>query len=218
MGIRAAPGDGAVQGRIAKGTESFALCSSSTRTEGPLARIYTRTGDDGTTGLAGGERLPKDALRIAAYGTVDELNSVLGVALAHGLDPAVAAVLAPVQEELFELGASLAVLEADRERLGVARLAPERVTALEATMDRLSEDLPPLATFILPGGTPGAAHLHLARTVCRRAERLVVSLARDSETDPVAVPYLNRLADLLFVAARYENHARAVDDVPWTGR
>ena len=181
-------------------------------------RIYTRTGDDGTTGLAGGQRLPKDALRIAAYGTVDELNSALGVALATGLDSRLEEALGPVRSQLFDLGASLAVLDADRERLGLGALAPELVEGLEATIDRLSEKLPPLRTFILPGGTPGAALLHVARTVCRRAERHLVALARESATDPTAIAYLNRLADLLFVAARYENRARGVEDVPWTRR
>lgn len=180
-----------------------------------MVKIYTRTGDDGTTGLIGGQRLPKDSLRIAAYGTVDELGSALGVALTGGLDHALDEALAPVRGQLFELGASLAVLEEDRERRGVAPLDPALVGRLEATMDRLSEALPPLATFILPGGTVGAARLHLARTVCRRAEREVVTLAREAEIDPTAVPFLNRLADLLFVAARYENRARGVDDVPW---
>jgi len=179
-------------------------------------RIYTRTGDDGTTGLAGGQRLPKDALRIAAYGTVDELNSTLGVALAAGLGPVLEEALAPVQSHLFDLGASLAVLDADRERLGLGALPSKLVEGLEAMIDRLSEELPPLRTFILPGGTAGAAYLHVARTVCRRAERHLVALARESGTDPAAVAYLNRLADLLFVAARYENHRRGVEDVPWT--
>ncbi|MEZ5331731.1 MAG: cob(I)yrinic acid a,c-diamide adenosyltransferase [Thermoanaerobaculia bacterium] len=181
-----------------------------------MSRIYTRTGDDGTTGLIGGHRLPKDSLRIDAYGTVDELNSALGVALAGGLDPQIEEALTPVREQLFALGASLAVNEEDREQRGVAFLDPGLVARLEAAMDRLSESLPPLAAFILPGGSVGAAHLHLARTVCRRAERRVVTLARERGTDPTAVPYLNRLADLLFVAARYENHARGVADVPWS--
>jgi cob(I)alamin adenosyltransferase len=192
-----------------------------------LSRIYTRTGDDGSTGLTGGQRLPKDALRIEAYGTIDELNSALGVVLAAGLDEALVQALSRVQSELFDLGAALAAFEADRRRLRIAPFPEETIATLETTIDRLSAELPPLKTFILPGGTPGASHLHVARTVCRRAERRVVALRRQAESDPgagigdtaaVAVRYLNRLADLLFVAARYENWTRGVEDVPWTPR
>src|SRR5262249_35937685 len=144
-----------------------------------ITRVYTRTGDDGTTALGGGQRVPKDALRIAAYGTVDELNSVVGVALASGLDAELEGFLRGVQNELFHLGSDLAILEEDKARMPVPRIESRHVDALEALMDRLTERLGPLDNFILPGGAVGAAHLHVARCVCRRAERILVALARE---------------------------------------
>ena len=183
-----------------------------------ITRVYTRTGDDGTTGLGGGQRVPKDSLRIEAYGTVDELNSVLGVALASGLNEAIAVPLRSIQNELFHLGSDLCILEEDKAKTPVPRIEERHVVSLEKLMDRLSEELTPLENFILPGGTPGAAHLHVARTVCRRAERLVVALARDEPVGAFTVRYLNRLSDALFVMARHENKRRGVADVLWDSR
>jgi cob(I)alamin adenosyltransferase len=183
-----------------------------------ITRVYTRTGDDGSTALGGGQRVAKDSARIEAYGTVDELNSQLGVALAAGLDARIAAPLARVQNELFNLGSDLCILEEDKARLPVPGIEERHVAALEALMDELTAALGPLANFILPGGTPGAAALHVARTVCRRAERLVVGLARREPVGPFALRYLNRLSDALFVMARYENVAKGVENVLWDSR
>jgi cob(I)alamin adenosyltransferase len=183
-----------------------------------ITKVYTRTGDAGTTALGGGQRVPKDSLRIAAYGTVDELNSVLGVALAAGLVDDLAAFLRGVQNELFHLGSDLCILEEDKARLPVPRIEPRHVDALEGLMDRLSEKLRPLDNFILPGGTVGAGHLHVARCVCRRAERELVALARAEPVGEHTVRYLNRLSDALFVMARYENLERGVADVLWNSR
>lgn len=183
-----------------------------------LTRIYTRSGDDGTTGLGGGQRVSKDAARIEAYGTVDELNSALGLALAGGLDPAIAAPLTRIQHELFNLGSDLCLLEEDKARFKVPVIEPRHVAALEELMDQLTGQLGPLENFILPGGTPGAAALHLARTICRRAERRVVTLERSEAIGGQVRIYLNRLSDLLFVMARWENQARGVSDVYWASR
>ncbi len=183
-----------------------------------ITKVYTRTGDDGSTGLGGGQRLPKDAPRIAAYGTVDELNSQLGVALASGLDETLAAMLRRIQNELFHLGSDLSILEEDKARMPVPRIEARHVEALERDIDRLQADLRPLENFILPGGTLGAAQLHVARTVCRRAERLLVGLARAEAVGEHALAYLNRLSDLLFVAARWENWKRGAADVLWDSR
>ncbi|MEX0881056.1 MAG: cob(I)yrinic acid a,c-diamide adenosyltransferase, partial [Thermoanaerobaculia bacterium] len=134
-----------------------------------ITKVYTRTGDEGTTGLGGGQRVPKDSLRIAAYGTVDELNSHIGVAVAAGVTEALAGPLAGVQNALFHLGSDLCILQEDKTRMPVPQIEQRHVDGLEALMDRLSEELPPLENFILPGGCPAAAQLHVARTVCRRA-------------------------------------------------
>ena len=183
-----------------------------------ITKVYTRTGDDGTTALGGGQRLSKDAARIAAYGTVDELNSAIGVTLAGGLDPRLDEALTTIQNELFHLGSDLCILEEDKERLPVPTVGAHHVEALEILMDELAADLPPLENFILPGGSPGAAHLHVARTVCRRAERDVVTLSGEEAVGTHAVRYLNRLSDALFVMARYENARRGVDDILWDSR
>jgi len=183
-----------------------------------ITRVYTRTGDDGQTGLGGGQRVPKDALRIEAYGTVDELSSATGLALAHGLTDRLATALRVVQNELFHLGSDLCVLEADKATMPVPVIQPRHVEALEALMDELSAELPPLENFILPGGSPGAAHLHLARCVCRRAERLTVTLGRAEPIGPEVIRYLNRLSDALFVMARYENLKRGIADITWDSR
>lgn len=180
--------------------------------------MYTRTGDDGTTGLGGGQRVPKDSLRIEAYGTVDELNSCIGVAVALGLDARLTAAFATIQNELFHLGSDLCILEEDKARFKVPQIEEKHVVALEALMDELSESLAPLENFVLPGGAPGAAQLHVARCVCRRAERHAIALSRIEAIGPFVVKYLNRLSDALFVMARYENHARRCPDVLWNSR
>lgn len=183
-----------------------------------ITKVYTRTGDDGTTGLGGGQRLPKDAARIACYGTVDELNSMIGVAIASGADERLAQFLTRVQNDLFHLGSDLCILEEDKEKMPVPEIEERHVTALEGEIDALQEDLAPLTNFILPGGSPAAAHLHVARCVCRRAERDLVSLARDEKIGAFTIRYLNRLSDLLFVMARWENRAKGVEDVTWDSR
>jgi cob(I)alamin adenosyltransferase len=183
-----------------------------------ITKVYTRTGDDGTTGLGGGQRVPKDSARIEAYGTVDELSSAIGVAVALGLQPRLAEVLARIQNELFNLGSDLCILEEDKVAMPVPVVEARNVDALERLMDELSEELAPLENFILPGGSPGAAQLHVARTVCRRAERLAIALARLEPVGPFVVRYLNRLSDALFVMARYENLKRGIPDVLWDSR
>jgi cob(I)alamin adenosyltransferase len=161
-----------------------------------LSRIYTRTGDDGSTGLGDGSRVPKDSPRVEAYGTVDELNSVIGVLLAApGLSPEVTDCLTEVQHELFDLGGELCIP-------GHQMIRAEQVTRLERSLDRFNDALPPLKDFILPGGGPAAAACHVARTVARRAERRAWTLARAESVNPELLKYLNRLSDLLFVLAR----------------
>jgi cob(I)alamin adenosyltransferase len=178
-------------------------------------KIYTKTGDRGDTGLFGGPRVSKDAPRIEAYGTVDELNSVLGVARSSGLDEAIGDLLQRIQNDLFALGAQLATPDPATHQ--TALVGARQIAALEEAIDHFETGLEPLRQFILPGGHPAAAQLHLARTVCRRAERRVVTLVRES-AEPIAtevVIYLNRLSDLLFVLARAVNHSAGRDDVPW---
>jgi cob(I)alamin adenosyltransferase len=180
-----------------------------------ITKVYTRTGDDGTTGLGGGQRVPKDSARIEAYGTVDELSSAIGVALALGLDEKLSAWLPRIQNDLFNLGSDLCILEEDKAKMPVPVVEQRHVDALERFIDELQEDLAPLANFILPGGTPGAAQLHVARTICRRAERLAIHLSREEPIGPCIVSYLNRLSDTLFVMSRYENLKRGVQEVLW---
>lgn len=182
-----------------------------------LNKIYTKTGDDGTTALGSGERRPKYDLRIEAYGTVDETNSVVGLvrlALA-GVDAEVDAILGRIQNDLFDLGADLATPETDKD-LGYEplRITDGQVTALENAIDLLNSDLKPLRSFVLPGGTPAATYLHLARTVSRRAERLMVHLAAEERINPAATRYMNRLSDFFFVASRYLND-KGAGDVLW---
>jgi cob(I)alamin adenosyltransferase len=168
-----------------------------------LTRIYTRAGDAGETSLGDGSRVAKTDLRIEAYGTVDELNSVIGFALAGELPAEFRPWLEQVQNDLFDLGADLSVpLEDERERL---RVAPGQVEWLEEVCDRVNEELEPLKSFVLPGGTEAAARLHVARAVCRRAERRSVALAEAHDVNPAALAYLNRLSDLLFILARAAN-------------
>ena len=183
-----------------------------------MTRIYTRKGDDGTTGLGGGQRIAKDALRVATYGTVDELNSVIGLALAGGLVPRLCEVLPIVQNELFHLGSDLCFLEDDKSAFKIPQMEARHVEALERLMDELNGIVGPIENFVLPGGTPGAAHLHVARTVCRRAEREAVALARAEKIGTFVIPYLNRLSDALFIMARYENHQRGVPEPVWDSR
>ena len=183
-----------------------------------ITKVYTRTGDDGTTGLGGGQRVRKDSLRIESYGTVDELNSQLGVALALSPAPRLETFLSAVQNELFHLGSDLCILEEDKETMPVPQIEAKHVERLERFMDELSETVPPLDNFILPGGSPIAAHLHVARTVCRRAERLLVALAAEEAVGPETIHYLNRLSDTLFVAARYQNAQEGRGDVLWDSR
>ncbi|MEK7287158.1 MAG: cob(I)yrinic acid a,c-diamide adenosyltransferase [Elusimicrobiota bacterium] len=180
-----------------------------------ITKVYTRTGDDGTTALGRGERVSKDSPRVEAYGTVDELSSQIGAALAAGLDPGISQELAKIQNDLFHLGSVLCVLQSDKQRLDAPQIEQRHVDALEALIDRLLLKLQPLENFILPGGSPGAAQLHVARAVCRRCERLVVALARREVIGTFAVKYLNRLSDALFVMARHENNRRGLKDTHW---
>ena len=181
-------------------------------------KIYTKTGDGGETGLFGGGRIPKDSLRVAAYGEVDEVNAVLG--LARALDPQEFAdpLLQSIQRDLFTIGAELAAPDPDKVQKALSRrvaIAESDITALEDAIDSHESRLEPLKNFILPGGAPKAATLHLARTVCRRAERAVVALSRHEQVSPAVLRYLNRLSDLLFVLARAANaHAGRPDVKP----
>jgi cob(I)alamin adenosyltransferase len=182
-------------------------------------KIYTKTGDDGETGLFGGARVSKADARVETYGDVDELNCVLGTVRAQlGADSVVDGVLNAIQSELFVLGAELARAPGKDVDVGVALLTDHEVERLERTIDELERELTPLKTFILPGGAPDAALLHMARSVCRRAERRLVALCAVQAIRPELVRYLNRLSDLLFVAARYANFHANVADVPWLGR
>jgi len=188
---------------------------------GGVVKIYTKRGDAGQTDLFGGDRVGKDALRVAAYGDVDELNATLGVASSSGCDGSLQDDLRSIQSTLFDLGSSLATPDpAHRKKAGVLGVHQADVDRLEAMIDHLEEGLEPLKTFILPGGSSSAAAFHVARTVCRRAERQVVRLASvDGESvEEASLCYLNRLSDLLFVIARHENARQGIADVAWVGR
>ena len=176
-----------------------------------LSKIYTRTGDSGTTGLGDGSRVDKDDRRVEAYGSVDEANSAIGLLLADpGLPPTVAACLSRVQHDLFDLGGELCLPD--------HKIVTEKYTdRLEKELDDFNADLPPLKEFILPGGSVAAARCHLARTICRRAERRLVTLARDQAVSPDAIKYLNRLSDLLFVVARVLARHDGGKEVLWKG-
>ncbi|MBX2881521.1 MAG: cob(I)yrinic acid a,c-diamide adenosyltransferase [Granulosicoccus sp.] len=173
-----------------------------------LSKIYTRTGDDGTTGLGDGSRTEKDGLRVSAYGTVDELNSVIGMVLAHGVAAQAQQVMHEIQHHLFDLGGELCIP-------GHESIEQGHIDWLETTLDHFNEQLPPLKEFILPGGSLAAANCHLARTVCRRAERLVVSLQRTETVPPFSLKYLNRLSDLLFVLSRVIARQDGGQEVLW---
>lgn len=187
-----------------------------------LNRIYTKGGDKGETGLAGGQRVPKDSPRIAAYGTVDELSAFVGLASVSCAEETARSlrlgklvdILRRVQHELFNLGSQLSTLPQDLHPKQ-ARITPAEIEQLEREIDAMNEELPPLRSFVLPGGTRLNAELHAARTICRRAERLTVALARTEETPPDAVRYLNRLSDALFVWSRWVNHELGVPEVLW---
>lgn len=183
-----------------------------------MSKIYTRHGDDGSTGLFGGPRVKKDDLRVQAYGEVDELNSALGLARCWLGDPRtrnLAALADALQSELFNLGAELATPQVDEAPKTVPLTRQEDVDRLEQEIDRLAAELPPMKFFILPGGAPGAASLHLCRTICRRAERTAVQLEGRVPVAPLALAYLNRLSDLLFTMARAVNLRLGVPEIPW---
>lgn len=179
-----------------------------------LTKIYTRGGDKGQTSLGDGERVAKHHLRVEAYGTVDETNGVIGLARVH-TEGAADAMLGRIQNDLFDLGADLCTPETGRKGEGALRIVDAQVERLEHEIDALNADLQPLKSFILPGGTPGAAYLHLARTVARRVERLITQLAESEPINPVAVRYINRVSDHLFVLARHLND-KGRKDVLWT--
>ena len=180
-------------------------------------KIYTKTGDAGDTGLFGGGRVAKDDPRVEAYGDVDELNAVLGVARAVELMPRIDEILVPVQRDLFAIGALLATPDRDKmaQHLQKARIDEHRIAELEQAIDDAETELEPLRAFILPGGTPKAAALHVARTVCRRAERRIVRLQHDVELPALVVIYMNRLSDLLFTLARLANKRAGAGEVTW---
>jgi len=178
-------------------------------------KIYTKTGDHGETALFGGPRVRKSDPRVEAYGDVDELNAAVGAVRAVVEDPELERLLARVQDELFAVGAELATPHDAKARAAIPAVDPSWARRLEEAIDRWDAELPPLTTFILPGGTRTAAALHLARCVCRRAERRVVALAADAAVDPGVLVYLNRLSDFLFVAARVANHRAGRAETPW---
>ena len=177
-------------------------------------KIYTKTGDDGTTGLFGGDRVSKNDARVEAYGTIDELNASLGVARAAGVDAWTDAELGRIQSELFVAGAELACAEGKEAKLKMDLVSDAHIAALESGIDHAEGDLPPLKSFVLPGGSAGSAALHFARTVCRRAERRTLAAIGQHRV----VRYLNRLSDYLFVLARRANAEAKVEDVPWAPR
>jgi cob(I)alamin adenosyltransferase len=181
-------------------------------------KIYTKTGDAGSTGLFGGARVDKDDARVEAYGTVDETNAAIGMARAARAPEPVERVLAELQVDLFVLGAELACVAGKEDKLRMRLLSAEDIARLERAIDDAEAALPPLTSFVLPGGTPAAAALHHARTVCRRAERRVLAAGRASPIRGEVSIYLNRLSDLLFVLARRANHEAGVADEPWVPR
>jgi len=182
-----------------------------------LNKIYTRTGDDGTTGLVDGSRVPKSGARVSAYGDVDECNSVIGLVRLHLESRRLDDMLSHIQNDLFDLGADLATplpKDGDADSEWALRMTPVQTTRLETDLDGLNADLAPLDSFVLPGGSAPAAYLHQARTVARRAERLMVAMAHEMDVNPAALTYINRLSDFLFVAARWCNDQGAMD-VKW---
>jgi len=181
-------------------------------------KIYTKTGDDGHTGLFGGSRVKKDDARVEAYGSVDETNAALGVAASSSQSDTIVGALRHIQTDLFSLGAELACDPQHRGKLQMPFIGQASIAHLEQIIDDLDGQLDPLKNFVLPGGTPAAALLHLARTVCRRAERRVLRVEKAAELRKELLIYLNRLGDLLFVMARFENHAAGASEHPWQPR
>jgi cob(I)alamin adenosyltransferase len=181
-----------------------------------MMKIYTKKGDKGYTSLFGGKSIKKNSVRIHAYGTVDELNSVLGMVLTHPLSENGKSKLAKVQEQLFVLGADLATLPSKKEK--IERIGPDDIDWVEKGIDELEKNLPKLTSFILPGGSPAGASLHLARTVCRRAERYTAELRMEGSVSDETVIYLNRLSDFFFVLARYENYYSGAEETKWLPR
>ena len=179
-------------------------------------KIYTKKGDGGETALFGGQKVRKSSLRIESYGTVDELNSVLGMAISHPLTARTKELIEELQHQLFILGSDLATPMS--KKLPIDRISQKHVTFLEETIDDLDEYLTPLKHFILPGGSMTGSILHFARTVCRRAERLTVDLSQQEEISPTVLQYLNRLSDFLFILARFENHNAGQEETPWKSR
>ncbi len=180
-------------------------------------KIYTKTGDAGDTGLFGGGRVSKASARVDTYGEVDELNSVLGLVRTEVFDKEIDELFAIVQSRLFDLGAELATSPDSKVELGIAGVGESDVEQLERCIDKAETELSPLRTFVLPGGSRAAAYLHLARTVCRRAERKLVALSEHEKVRPECIRYVNRLSDTLFVLARLANHRAGIADVPWVG-
>lgn len=179
-------------------------------------KIYTKTGDKGDTGLFGGERVSKDSLRINSYGTIDELNSHIGLAVTEVKDGEIKDLLVRIQNQLFNIGSDLATPDTEKnKKLNIPRITEEDFNLLEKEIDRFEQRNDELKQFILPGGSKGAAHLHVCRTVCRRGERLVVSLSKTDKINQNIIVYLNRLSDLLFVLARYENKINGIEDIKW---
>lgn len=183
-----------------------------------LTKIYTRTGDDGSTALGTGERVSKTSTRIVAYGTVDELNSQLGVVVAASPAEELVEPLRRLQNELLHVGTELCVPEPARAQTPGPSIGPHHVSELEKLIDRLNQTLPPLENFVLPGGSPAAGHLDVARAVCRRAERVTIGLAHTEPVGKHLLSYLNRLSDALFVMARYQNQVAGVDETLWDSR
>lgn len=182
-------------------------------------KLYTRFGDKGSTSLPGGAVVPKCDLRVEAYGAVDELNAAIGAAISLSDSPWAAGTLQAIQKDLFVIGAELASKGAKGVKVKKARpIAPGRIGEMEGEIDRICADLPPLAHFIIPGGCRAASLLHLARTVCRRAERAVVALSQKEAVNPDSIVYLNRAGDLLFAMARYANYKKRVPETVWKGR
>ncbi|MBI3724061.1 cob(I)yrinic acid a,c-diamide adenosyltransferase [bacterium] len=180
-----------------------------------ITRVYTRTGDGGDTRLGGGQKVRKESLRIEAYGTVDELSSYLGVAVAACEDAEIRSILEETQHRLFDVGGDLCVLDRDKKKFGMPTFPKDEVDLLERVIDRATDELGPLEEFIIPGGSAASAHLHVARCICRRAERIVVALSRKEDVSDQVVPYLNRLSDALFVLARLANKRAGRRDVFW---
>lgn len=182
-------------------------------------KIYTRTGDKGNTSLIGGTKVPKSHLRIEAYGTVDELNSYIGLCRDLLNDETGRNMLKEIQDRLFTIGSSLACDPAKEPKMKLPDLKETDIGLLEKEIDRMNEVIPPMKSFILPGGHPAVSHLHVARCICRRAERNCVRLELDKEeTEPIVLKYLNRLSDYLFIMARYTSHQLQVEEIPWKAR